>query len=417
MSEQLPKFALNDNPVHSLDEVIRHGVQRILAGALEREIQLLIARCAHLKDHKGHRLVVKNGVAKPRKIICGSGTVEVRAPRVHDRRKGHKFTSKILPPYLRKTPAVEAAISILYLKGISGNAFDDAMKVLLGDRASGFSKSSIAAMKHKWLAEMEEWKQRSIDEQFAYVWADGVNVNIRVGANKRLCLLVLVGVNATGEKKLLAVESGYRESSEQWRGIFRDLVTRGMQAPALLIGDGALGLWSALADIPEFAVTKQQRCWVHKTSNVLDKLPDNLHSLAKRHLHNMLNASHKKYAEAALRHFRQEFQRKYPKAVACLERDWEQMTAFYSFPGEHWRHLRTTNPIESLFASMKSRMRTTKGAGSERMAEAMAFKLFKEAEKKWNKICGCGEIKNLLSGRLYKDGVLHNTNINQQGVA
>ena len=417
MSEQLPKFALNENPVHNLDEMIRHGAQRILAAALEREVEQQIERCTHLTDDKGHRLVVRNGKAKTRKIACACGTIEVNAPRVHDRREGHKFTSEILPSYMRKTPTIEAVISILYLKGISGNAFEEAMKVLLGDEASGFSKSTIAAMKHQWLAEMEEWKQRNIDEQYAYVWADGVNVNIRNGTNKRLCLLVLVGVTATGKKKLLAVESGYRESAEQWRGVFRDLVARGMQAPALLIGDGALGLWSALSDIPEFAVTKQQRCWVHKTSNVLDKLPDHLHSSAKRHLHNIFNASHRKYAEAALRNFRREFHQKYPKAVSCLEKDWEQMTAFYSFPGEHWRHIRTTNPIESLFASMKSRMRSTKGAGSERMAEAMAFKLFQEAEKKWNKICGCGEIKNILSGMLYKDGILHNTNINQQGVA
>ena len=417
MSEQLPKFALDENPALALDEMIRHGVQRILAAALDSEVERMIARCAHLKDDKGHRLVVKNGKANTRKLTCGSVTVAVRAPRVLDRRKEHKFTSKILPPYLRRTPAVEAVIAILYLKGISGNAFEDAMKVLLGDRASGFSKSSIAAMKHGWLAEMEQWKQRAIDEQFAYVWADGVNVNIRLGANKRLCLLVLVGVTATGEKKLLAVESGYRESAEQWRGVFRDLIARGLQAPALVIGDGALGLWSALSDIPEFAATKQQRCWVHKTSNVLDKLPDNLHSLAKRHLHNIFNASHRKYAETAFRNFRREFHYKYPKAVACLAKDWDQMTAFFSFPGEHWRHIRTTNPIESLFASMKSRMRTTKGAGSERMAEAMGFKLFKEAEKKWNKICGCEQIKNVLSGMLYKDGVLHNNDINQQGVA
>ena len=398
-----------------LDEIIRHGAQHVLAAALEQEVNDAIERCKHLKDDKGHRLIVRNGKAKTRQLTCGSGTLEVNAPRVNDRREGHKFTSEILPPYLRRTPAVDSVIPALYLKGISGNTFEEALQALLGERASGLNKSSVAAMKQRWCAEMEAWKHRPIEEEFAYLWADGVFVNVRLGDNKRLCLLVVIGVTASGEKKLLAVEACYRESADAWEALFRDLVSRGLSAPLLIVGDGGRGLWAAVDRIDEFAETKRQRCWFHKMENVLDKLPDNLQPQAKSKLRGMMHASHKRYAEKALRDFKSSFHEKYPKAVSCLENDWEELTAFYTFPPKHWRHLKTTNPIESIFSPLKGRLRATKGAGSERMAEAMAFKLLTTAQKNWKKISGYEEIPKLMTKNLYKNGEVLDATNDQRG--
>ena len=347
----------------SLDEIVRYGAKRMLAVALEQEVADTIKQCTHLKDDKRHRLVVRNGKAKTRQLTCGSGTMEINAPRVNDRREGMKFTSKILPPYLRKTPAIDAVIPTLYLKGISGNAFEEALQTLLGERASGLSKSSIATMKNSWCAEMEAWKRMPIEEPFVYIWADGVYVNVRLGDNKKLCLLVVIGVSTSGEKKLLAVEACYRESADAWETLFKDLVERGLQAPLLIVGDGGRGLWAAVDRIDGLAETKRQRCWFHKMGNVLDRLPDNLQPQAKSKLKAMMHASHKRYADSALRGFKSLFHEKYPKAVACLETDWEELTAFYTFPPKHWKHLKTTNPIESIFSPLKGRMRATKGAG------------------------------------------------------
>ena len=415
MMGSLPQIVKEERHL-SLDVIAREGAQRLLIAALEQEVDEAINHCEHLKDGTGHRLVVRNGKAKTRRITCGSGTIEINAPRVNDRREGMKFASKILPPYLRRTPSVDAVIPALYLKGISGNAFKDALKGLLGSRASGLSKSSTAAMKQRWVREMEEWKRRPIEERFVYIWADGVNVNVRVGDNKRICLLVLIGVADDGKKKLLAVERCYRESAEAWETMFRDLVHRGLHAPLLIVGDGGRGLWAAIDRIAEFSETKRQLCWFHKMGNVLDKLPENLQPQAKSKLDNMTHASHKKLAATALRTFKISFQEKYPKAIACLEDDWEALTAFYSFPPKHWKHLKTTNPIESIFSPLKARLRLTKGAGSERMAEAMAFKLLKEAERKWNRICGYDEITKLLPQTSYKDGEISDVAVGQQGI-
>ena len=413
MMQLLPE---NDENV-SLDLLAREGARQIIASALQQEVAETVARCAHLKDEHGYRLVVRNGTAKTRHLTCGSGTIAVNAPRVHDRRAGMKFTSKILPPYLRRTPNVNAVMPALYLKGISGNAFEEALQRLLGNKASGLSKSSIAAMKQHWLLDMQEWKRRSIDEEFVYLWADGVNVNVRLGDNKKLCLLVIIGVTTAGEKKLVAVEGGYRESRDSWSTLFGNLLARGLKAPLMIVADGGLGLWAAIDGMSEFANTKRQRCWVHKIRNVLDKLPNNLQGQARSMLADMMSASHKKHAVTSYRTFQRVLHEKYPQAVACLENDWEELTAFYAFPAKHWKHLKTTNPIESIFSPLKARLRSTKGVGSERMGEAMAYKLLKEAEQKWKRICGYDEIQNILSGKLYKDGEMLDGDASQRGVA
>lgn len=394
----------NDLLSLSLDEVVRHGAQKLLVEALELEVQDYINRCAHLKDDNGHRLVVRNGKHKGRNITTGAGPIPIEAPRVNDKRENFQFNSLILPRYLRKSPNVEAILPILYLKGLSGNAFADALKELLGEGANGLSSSSISILKRSWIKEMEDWNKREITDNFIYLWADGVNIKVRLGEDKKMCLLVLIGVTASGEKKLVAVEGGYRESKDSWKLVFRDLIKRGLKAPLLIIGDGALGLWSAIKEIDEFKTTKEQRCWIHKIANVLDKLPKRLQLQAKKLLHDMMNANTEKDAEITSRIFQNEFHEKFPKAVKCLTEDWEQLTAFFKFPGFHWGHIKSTNPIESTFATVKQRMNVTKGVGSKEMACAMAFKLMLEGEKRWAKIRGFKEIENLLLGKLYKDG-------------
>lgn len=394
----------NDLLSLSLDELAQVGAKKILLQALELEIQETIERCAHLKDSQGRRQVVRNGKGKARKVTIGSGTLEVRAPRINDRREGFSFASKILPRYLRKSPNVESLLPLLYLKGLSGNAFYQCLEELLGEGVSGLSKSSISLLKSSWTTEMEEWNRRKIEEEFVYLWADGVNVKIRIGEDKKLCLLVVMGVTAQGEKKLLAVESGYRESAESWKILFRSLIERGLNKPFLIIGDGALGLWKAVREIPEFAGTKEQRCWVHKIANVLNKLPKRLHPQVKSILHEMMNSETKEDADTAYKTFEKTLNESQYKAVDCLKKDWQELTSFYSFPKAHWKHIRTTNPIESTFSTVKLRMRATKGSGNAKMAEVMAFKLMKEAEKKWNKIRGYKKITPLLSGTLYKNG-------------
>ena len=318
---------------------------------------------------------------------------------------------------MRRSPDVESVLPLLYLKGLSGNAFRDALKGILGEGAGGLSKSSISALKKSWTAEMEEWRREEIGEEFVYLWADGLNVAVRLGGEKKLCLLVVVGVDAKGEKRLLSLEGGHRESSESWRVVFRNLVERGLNAPHLIIGDGALGLWSAVGDIPEFRETKGQRCWVHKIANVLDKLPKKLQPQAKSLLHEMMNAEGQGDARSSRNVFEESFKDKYPKAVDCLLKDWDKMTSFFSFPGVHWQHIRTTNPIESTFATVKLRTKTTKGSGSMEMAEVMAFKLMREAEKRWQRIRGYGELGNILSGALYKDGKRVEDVRNRRGAA
>ena len=394
-----------ENPLNlSLDELARLGVQKILHEALELEIAEYISKFAELKDSSGKRLVVRNGKAQERTLLTGTGEVKVRAPRINDRRAGKKFESVILPPFVRKSPNVESVIPILYLKGLSGNAFTDALAQLFGEGVKGLSAASICSLKKQWQRELDDWRRKPITEEFVYLWCDGVNVKVRLGEDKKLCLLVVMGVTATGEKKLLAVESGYRESKEAWKLLFSSLESRGLNPPLCLIGDGALGMWAATRELELFKSCKEQRCWVHKIANVLDKLPKRVQPHAKKLLHDMMRAPDEASANISFKQFQNDFHQKYPKAVSCLVNDWEKMTTFFSFPAQHWAHIRTTNPIESSFATVKQRTKSTKGAGSVVVAETMAFKLLLEAEKRWQRIKGAEQITKLLSGAVYKDG-------------
>lgn len=390
----------------SLDEIAREGARRLLIQALNLEVEEYIQQNKHEIDENGKRLVVRNGLAKPRTITMGSGSVEIQAPRVNDRREGEKFFSSILPPYLRKSPKVESLLPILYLKGLSTNDFKSALSEFLGEGTMGLSPASIVKLKKIWESEFDSWSKREITQKFVYIWADGVNVQIRLGEDKKLCLLVIIGATEDGHKELLAVHPGYRESTESWLTVLRSLSDRGLEAPMLAIGDGALGFWAALRTCQGFEKTEEQRCWVHKISNCLDKLPKRLQSDAKSLLHEMMKAATEADALRARGQFEKSFSEKYPKAVECLVKSWDELTTFFHYPASHWQHLRTTNPIESSFATVKLRTKVTKGAGSKETAAVMAFKLLSECQKKWRRLKGHEEIKNILKGLEYKDGIM-----------
>ena len=390
----------------SIDEIARLGARALLTKALEEEVNEYLLNTAGHRDGNGHRLITRNGTSKERTILTGTGQISIKAPRVNDRREGKKFTSNILPPYMRKCPNVESVLPILYLKGLSANEFSEALKSLLGDGVKGLSKSTIHALKQSWERDLKEWRQEKIQDRFVYIWADGVYVNVRLGEDKRACLLTLIGVTEQGDKKLLGIEAGYRESKESWKDLFIDLEKRGLSSPLCIIGDGALGLWGAVNELELFKGTKEQRCWFHKMGNVLNKLPKRVQSKAKELLNEMMNASSKEDCEESKKDFERWFGAKYPKAVECLDREWDSLTTFFDFPAEHWQHIRTTNPIESTFATVKLRTKVSKGAGSVKMAEIMAFKLMIEAQKRWRKIRGHEEMTTLLNGGVYKDGEL-----------
>lgn len=393
----------------TLDDLAREGARRMIAAALEAEVEEYVASFTEEVDGDGRRLVVRNGRARERKLTVGSGTVAIRAPRVNDKRvdeggERQKFSSKILPVYARRSPKVTDVLPVLYLRGLSTGDFAPALRDLLGEDASGLSSSSISRLTRSWEDDHAAFKARSLRfHRYAYLFVDGVHMSVRLGEDDRLCLLVVIGVREDGEKELLAVEDGYRESTDSWAVVFRDLRDRGMNEPKLMTGDGALGAWAALRDV--FPNTKEQRCWVHKTANCLDALPKRLQPRAKTLLHEMAEAPSRADADAALQKFRREFDAKYPKAVAKLDKDWTQLTAFFSFPAEHWRHLRTTNPIESSFATVKLRTRVTKGAGSKKAALGMAFKLLDAAQERWRRFNGHELVADVLAGAKYVDGI------------
>jgi len=401
-----PKAELRKEFELSLDEMAREGARRMLVHCLNLEVEDYINRHTNSVDENGRRLVVKNGRGRPRTVTVGSGSVDVSQPRVNDKRDGEKFFSKILPPYMRKSPKVESLLPLLYLKGLSTNDFQSALGEFLGDGTLGLSPASIVKLKKIWEAEFAEWTKRPITKKYVYMWADGVNVEIRLGEDHKLCLLVIIGVTEDGEKELLAVEGGYRESKDSWTAVLRSLVDRGLTAPLLAIGDGALGFWAALRTCEGFEKTREQRCWLHKIANVLDKMPKRLQPKAKELLHEIMRAETRSAAEKDRDRFHKLYSEKYPKAVECLVKNWPVLTTYFDFPAAHWLHLRTTNPIESSFATVKLRTKVTKGAGSKAMAEVMTFKLLKECEKRWRKINVPGEIQNLLRGLAYKDGVV-----------
>jgi putative transposase len=399
----------SDEVAVTLDELAREGARRMIAAALEVEVDQYVASLVGEVDEDGKRLVVRNGRAKERGMTVGSGTMRLRAPRVNDKRvdeqtgERQRFSSRILPAYARRSPKVSDVLPILYLRGLSTGDFAPALRDLLGEDASGLSSSSIARLTEQWQADHAAFRARSLRfHQYAYLFIDGVHMTIRLGEDDRLCLLVVIGVREDGEKELLAVEDGYRESTDSWAAVLRDLKTRGLNVPKLVTGDGALGAWAALRDV--FPAAKEQRCWVHKSANVLDAMPKRLQPRAKSLLHAMAEAPTEADARAARERFRSEFDAKYPKATAKLDRDWDALTAFYAFPAEHWRHLRTTNPIESSFATIRLRTKVTKGAGSKKAALAMAYKLLDAAQARWRRFNGHELITDVLDGAIFKDG-------------
>jgi transposase-like protein len=375
----------------SLDAIVRDGARRMLIAALLAEVAEYVDAHSNEKDDEGRALVVRNGKGKPRKITTGAGTFDVAAPRVNDKRvdedgERQRFTSKILPPYMRRSPKVAEVLPILYLRGLSTGDFKEALPALLGEEASGLSATSIARLTNEWSKDHEAFKARRLSERdYVYVWVDGVHFNVRLEED-RLCTLVMIGVRPDGTKELVAVEDGYRESSESWSTLLRNLKRRGMAAPLVAVGDGALGFWKAVRKVwPE---TREQRCWVHKIANVLDKLPKRLQPRAKAALHQIMNAETKADALEEMEKFEADFGAKYDKAVACLRKDEDALLTFFDFPAEHWRHLRTTNVIESPFATVRLRQRVTKGAGSRTKALLMAFKLLEMAELRWRRVNG-----------------------------
>lgn len=390
-----------------LSEVLRDGAQRMLALAVEAEVADWIVRHADVKDENGRRQVVRNGYLPERTITTGLGDVKIQQPRVHDRRSENekeRFTSKILPPYLRKTKSIEELIPWLYLKGVSTNEFPEALQALLGPDAAGLSATTVTRLKAHWEQEYTEWSKRSLeDRNYAYVWADGIHFNIRLEEDRQ-CILVLMGATPDGKKELIAVHDGLRESEQSWKELLLDCKARGLTVdPKLATGDGALGFWKALGQV--YPSTREQRCTVHKTANVLDKLPKRMQPAAKAKLNDIWQAETREAANQAFELFLETYQAKYPKATDCLAKDREQLLAFYDFPAEHWLHLRTTNPIESTFATVRHRQRRTKGNGSRAACLAMVFKLVQAAQKKWRLLNGSKLIPDVIQGFRFVDGV------------
>jgi transposase-like protein len=360
-------------------------------------------------DQAGHRLVVRNGHMPARTILTGIGAIEVKAPRVHDRRtpeQAERFSSKILPPYLRKTKSLEDLLPWLYLKGISSGAMSDALQALLGIDAPGLSASTVSRLTESWRADYEVWNKRSLEgKQYVYVWADGVHFNIRLEEpdNARQCILVLMGATLEGAKELIAITDGYRECEQSWKELLLDAKARGLSIdPKLAVADGALGFWKALPQV--YPATRAQRCWVHKTANVLNELPKGKQVKAKSMLHDIWMASTKADANKAFDLFIETYQLKYPKASMCLMKDREALLTFYDFPAEHWCHICTTNPIESTFATVRLRTDKTKGCGSRVACLTMVFKLAQCAEKTWRALNGSALIADVIAGVKFIDG-------------
>ena len=389
----------------SMDEVLREGARRMLQQAIEAEVGDYLARHDDARESEsGHRLVVRNGRLPEREILSGVGSIRIQQPRVRDRREGMKFTSAILPPYLRRTPNLEALIPTLYLKGVSTNDFPEALASILGEGARGLSASTIVRLKEAWEKEYESWQKRDLSgKRYVYFWADGVYFNVRLG-DDRPCVLVIVGALEDGAKELVALVDGQRESALSWKELLLDLKRRGLvEGPEVAVGDGALGFWGALEEV--FPRSRRQRCWVHKTANVLDKMPKSLQKSAKAMLHQMYLAARKEEALKVYDDFVKLYGAKCPKAVACLEKDQADLFTFYDFPAEHWGHLRTTNPIESSFATVRHRHRQTKGCGSRMATLAMVHKLATEAEKHWRKLNGCALLTKVIGGARFEGGV------------
>ncbi len=392
-----------------LTEILQEGARKLLASAIEAEVRVYLSEREHLAEPGGRRCVVRNGHLPARTIQTPLGDVPVKQPRVRDRRPAGQretFQSSILPAYLRRTKSLEELLPWLYLKGVSTGDFSEALATLLGEKARGLSATTITRLKSVWEDEYKLWEHRSlVGKQYVYVWADGIHFNIRLEnpGNERQCILVLMGATSDGKKELLAVTDGYRESEQSWLELLLDLRSRGLELdPQLAIGDGGLGFWKALPKI--YGKTRAQRCWVHKTANVLNKMPKNLHGKAKGMVHNIWMAETKVDAEKAFGLFGETFRAKYPAACSCLDGDRDELLAFYDFPAEHWLHLRTTNPIESTFSTVRLRTNKTKGCGSRKACLTMVFKLALSAQKRWRALNGANLLADVIAGVTFVDG-------------
>jgi transposase-like protein len=391
-----------------LDEIVREGARRMLAAALEAEADAYVAALVGEVDERGHRLVVRNGRARERTVTTVAGAVAIAAPRVHDRRvdpasgERQRFRSAIVPPWCRKSPKVAEVLPLLYLHGLSSGDFVPALTEFFGSGA-GLSASVITRLTRQWQDERAAFAGRTLhDADYVYVWADGVHFNVRL-EEERLCCLVIVGVRADGTKELVAIADGYRESTASWADLLRDLKRRGMRAPVLAVGDGALGFWGALREV--FPATRDQRCWVHKLANVLDALPNSAQPTARRALAEIRDAEDRDHAVEAVVAFARDFA-KWPKAVTKVVDDAEALLAFLDFPAEHWVHLKTTNPIESTFATVRLRTRVTKGPGSRAAGLAMAFKLIESAQQRWRALNSPHLVALVRAGATFEKGVL-----------
>jgi transposase-like protein len=393
-----------------LTDVLRDGARALLAQAVEAEVADFLGTYADLKTEDGHRRVVRHGHLPEREVMTGIGPVAVRQPRVRDREAGAddperiRFTPMILPPYARRSKSLEMLLPILYLKGISTGDFEEALAALLGTDASGLSASTIARLKDVWVDEHKRWNERDLSaKRYVYIWADGIHLQARLEDDAQ-CILVVIGATPEGKKELIGFTDGTRESAHDWRTLLLDLKRRGLAiAPELAVADGALGFWKALGEV--WPKTREQRCWVHKTANVLNRLPKSQHAKAKRALQAIWMAETKTDADAAFDAFIESYQVKYDKAAECLRKDREALLAFYDFPAEHWKHLRTTNPIESTFATVRHRTIRSKGCLSNKTALAMVFKLVDGAQKTWRKLDGHNQLPKIIQGVKFTDGL------------
>jgi transposase-like protein len=388
-----------------LTEVLRQGAQRLLAQAIEVEIAVLLAQYADRHDAQGRQAVVRNGYLPEREVQTGIGAVRVKVPRVRDRSgTGIQFHSALLPPYIRRSKSLEALLPWLYLKGVSTGDFSEALQALLGPEAPGLSPATISRLKQSWQEELSQWQRRELSgKRYVYFWVDGVYFETRL-EDARHCILVIIGADATGQKELVGLWDGYRESEQSWKDLLLDLKSRGLEhGPALAIGDGALGFWKALRQV--YGQTRWQRCWVHKTANVLDKLPKDLQPQAKQRLQAIWMAPDRQRAEMAFDLFIAAYEGKYPKAAECLAQDREVLLAFYDFPAEHWGHIRTTNPIESTFATVRARTDKTRGCLSRVTMLAMVFKLYQSAAKRWHRLRAAHYLPEVMHGIVFKDGL------------
>ncbi|MFJ9483116.1 IS256 family transposase [Streptomyces mirabilis] len=392
-----------------IDDIVREGARRMLAAALEAEVNSYIAELADQRDESGRRLVVRNGHHQPRKVTTAAGVIEVKAPRINDKRineatgERKRFSSVILPPWCRKSPKISEVLPLLYLHGLSSGDFVPALEQFLGSSA-GLSPATVTRLTAQWQADHKAFSERDLSAtDYVYVWADGIHLRIRLEEAKA-AVLVVMGVRADGTKELIAMADGYRESSESWASLLRDCQRRGMRAPVLAVGDGALGFWNALNEV--FPETRHQRCWVHKTANCLDSLPKSAQPAAKKAIQDIYNAEDKAHAAAAVKAFAKQYGAKFPKVVKKIVDDEDELLAFYDFPAEHWIHLRTTNPIESTFATVRLRTKVTKGAGSRAAALAMVFKLVESAQARWRAVNAPHLVALVRAGARFERGQL-----------